>query len=49
MTRILGREGEDPRISGLFFKAVVQVVLLFGLETWLPNPPYGAGPGQFPA
>ena len=24
-------------ISGLFFKAVVQVVLIFGLETWIPN------------
>ena len=30
MTRILGREGADPRISGLFFKVVVQAVLLFG-------------------
>ena len=30
MTRILSREGENKRISGMFFKAVVQQVLLFG-------------------
>ena len=27
--RILSREGADPKVSGLFFKAVVQEVLLF--------------------
>ena len=32
---ILGREGATPRISGFFFKAVVQQVLLFGAETWV--------------
>ena len=30
MLRILGREGATPRASGLFFKAVIQAVLLFG-------------------
>ena len=35
MTRILGREETYPRISGLFLKAVVQAVLLFGSETWV--------------
>ena len=33
LQRILGREGATPRISGSFFKAVVQQVLLFGAET----------------
>ena len=30
MTRILSREGVEPRVSGFFFKSVVQAVLLFG-------------------
>ena len=38
LTRILIREGVDKRISGTFFKAVVQQVLLFGAETWVPTP-----------
>ena len=32
------REGATPRISGSFFKAVVQRVLLFGAETWVVTP-----------
>ena len=32
MTRILSREGADPKVSGLFFKAVVQAVLLSGAD-----------------
>ena len=35
---ILRREGAMPRISGNFFKAVVQQVLLFGAETWVVTP-----------
>ena len=35
MLRIFIREGADPKVSGHFFKAVVQVVLLFGEETWV--------------
>ena len=31
---ILSREGATKRVSGTFFKAVVQQVLLFGEETW---------------
>ena len=31
MTRILGWEGTDLRVFGMFFKAVVQAVLLFCL------------------
>ena len=38
MTRIMVRKGADPRISGLFFKTIVQAVLLFGLETWFLIP-----------
>ena len=37
MTRILGREGAEPRIS-VFFKAAVQAVLILGLETWVLTP-----------
>ena len=33
--RILIREGVNPKVSGHFFKAVVQEVLLFGEETWV--------------
>ena len=33
MEEILGREVASPRVLGMFFKAVVQEVLLFGSET----------------
>ena len=32
---ILSREGADPKVSGIFLKAVSQAVLLFGVETWV--------------
>ena len=38
MSQIVDKEGADPKISGHFFKAVVQVVLLFGAETWVLTP-----------
>ena len=38
LIRILSREGEDKRLSGTLFKAVVQQVLLFGAETWVLTP-----------
>ena len=38
LQRILSREGEIPRVSGSFFKGVVQQVLLFGAETWVVTP-----------
>ena len=38
MYRILGREGEHEQIPGKLLKAVVQVVPLFGLETWVVTP-----------
>ena len=47
MTRILVREGADPRISRLFFKAVVKDVLLFGSETWVMTPHMERDMGRF--
>ena len=38
LTRILGREGASLRVSGIFFKEVVQAVLLFGSDTWIMTP-----------
>ena len=35
LSRILSREGADPKLSGNFYKAVAQAVLLFGSETWV--------------
>ena len=35
---ILIREGANKRVSGNFFKEVVQQVLLFGAETWVVSP-----------
>ena len=41
MSRILIREGAAPRVFGLFFKAVIQAVLIFGEETWVITPRTG--------
>ena len=38
---ILGMEGDIPRVSGVFFKAVVQAVLLFSAEKWVMTPQMG--------
>ena len=38
LQRILSREGAEKRVSGNFFKPVVQQVLLFGEETWVVTP-----------
>lgn len=35
VSRVLVREGSNPRTMGMFYKAVVQSVLLFGSETWV--------------
>ena len=35
LSRLLVREGATPRVSGKFYKAVVQAVLLYGSETWV--------------
>ena len=47
MTRKLVREGADLKVWGLFFKAVVQAVFIFGAETWVQTSQMG--PGQVPA
>ena len=41
LERIMGWEGANPRVSGMFFKAVVQAVLIFGLEAWVMTPRMG--------
>ena len=41
MTQILIREGAALWVSGLFFKAVVQAVIFFGLDTWVVIPLMG--------
>ena len=46
---ILIREGEDPKVSGILFKAVVQAVLLFLGRDVSPDPPDRAVPEQLPA
>ena len=38
LLRILSREGADPNVSGIFSKAVIQVVVLFGEETLVLTP-----------
>ena len=47
MTRILVRKGEEPRMSGMFFKSVVQAVLIFGSETWVLTPRMERALGHF--
>ena len=37
-TRILGQEGAEPRMFRMFFKAVVQLVLICGSEMWVLTP-----------
>ena len=38
LERILGWEGDSPRVPGIFPKAAAEAVLLFGSETWLMTP-----------
>ena len=45
MLRIINREGETPRVSGFFFKDVIQVVLILGAETWVITPRMGKALG----
>ena len=47
LTRILVLEGASPMVLGLFFKAIVQGVILFGSETWVLNPHMGRSLGIF--
>ena len=48
MTRILIREGAEPRVSGFFSKSVVQAVLLSDAETWVVSPCMGRVLGGVP-
>ena len=48
ITRTLSREGWGPRVYGLFFKTMVQGVLLFGFETWTFTPCMGRSLGGVP-
>ena len=45
--RILGWEGANPRASGMFFKAVVQAVLLRSVVTGVMTPCMGRALGSF--
>ena len=45
MMHILSREGAARRVSGLFFKAVVQAVLISRSETWVVTPHMGKALG----
>ena len=38
MSQILSREGVTPQVSGLFFKVVIQAVVLFGADAWVVTP-----------
>ena len=38
LLQIINREGADAKVSGNFFKAVMQAVLLFRAETWVLTP-----------
>ena len=34
VSRVLRAENASPRVCGMFYKATVQAILLFGSETW---------------
>ena len=36
--KLLRRDEKDPQLSEIFYKAVVQTVLLFGADTWVLLP-----------
>ena len=38
ISRILRAENASVRVCGMFYKATVQSVLLFGSETWMLSP-----------
>ena len=44
---VLGWEGADTRTSGNFYKALVQLTLPFGTETWVMSPRIVKNPGGF--
>ena len=46
MTRIRSKEGAELRVSVFYFKAAVQLILLFGAETWMLTPRIGQVLGE---
>ncbi len=38
VSSVLRAENASPKVCGVFYKAVVQAVLLFGSETWKLSP-----------
>ena len=34
LPRVIGKEGEDARMSGMFYTVVVQAVLLYRYDLW---------------
>lgn len=38
LARVMHAENASPRVCGMFYKATVQAVLLYGSETWTLNP-----------
>ena len=38
ISRVLRAENAEPRVCGMFYKATVQAILLFGSETWNLSP-----------
>ena len=49
MTRILGREGSEPRIYGFFFQGGSSGSVAFQVRDVGPDPPHKTGPGKFSA
>ena len=43
--RILGKEGGNPWVSGMFFKVVTRVLLILGSEMWIMTPCMGRSLG----
>ena len=41
LSRVLIREGADAHTLGIIYVAVFQVVMLYGLETWVMSPCIG--------
>jgi hypothetical protein len=38
VSRLLVQDNADPKTSGIFYKAIVQSILLYGSETWVVTP-----------
>ena len=44
---MLGREGADSQMTGMFYITMVQAVLLYGSKTWVMSPHIGKMLGGF--